>query len=81
MAVRIELDPSDVLEYAFVKENSHVDQRRCQVTVCDADSQQITLEFHNRSKEVMKYNNLSNILNSQEEDGDQIWNLKGIKGH
>ena len=38
-------------------------------------SQQVTLEFHNGSKELI------NNINAQIEDGDAIWSFKGIKGH
>ena len=80
-AVRLELDPTDVLGYAFVKDNSEGEKERCQATECDPDTQQVTLEFHNRSKEVMDYNDLINIINAQQEDGDQLWSFKAIKGH
>ena len=79
--VRIDLDPSDVLGFAFVKNNSDGIQERCKVTECDPDSQQVTLEFLHGSKEIMAYNGLINIINSQAEDGDQLWSFKGIKGH
>ena len=80
-AVRLELDPTDVLGYAFVKDNSEGVKERCWVTECDPDTQQVTVEFHNGGKEVMEYNDLINIINAQEEDGDQIWSFKAIKGY
>ena len=80
-ATRLELNPSDVLGYAFVKKNTDGDDERCRVTECDPDAQQVTLEFHNGSKEVMEYNDLINIINAQSEDGNQLWSFKGIKGH
>ena len=76
-AVRLELDPSDVLGYAFVKKNADGEKECCQVTECDPDAQQVTLEFHNDSKEIMEYNDLINTINAQSEDEDKIW----IKGH
>ena len=80
-AVRLELDPTNVLGYAFVKSNSEGVQERCQVTECDPDAQQVTLEFHAGNKEIMEYNDLINIINVQQEDGDQLWSFKAIKGH
>ena len=79
--VRIELDPTDVLGYAFVKENQDGLQERCQVSACDNDSQQVTLDFHNGNQEIMEYNDLINLIKKQDEDDDQIWSFKGIKGH
>ena len=29
----------------------------------------------------MEYNELINLINKHEEDGDQLWSFKGIKGH
>ena len=79
--VRIDLNPSDVLGFAFVKTNSEGHQERCKITECDPDSQQVTLEFLQGSKECMAYNDLINIINAQAEDGNQLWSFKGIKGH
>ena len=79
--MRVEFDPTDVLGYAFVKKNSEGADERCQVVHCDNDSQQVTLEFLHGSKETMEYNDLINLINKHEEDGDQLWSFKGIKSH
>ena len=79
--MRIEFDPTDILGYAFVKKNSEGNDERCQVVDCDNASQQVTLELLHGDKETMEYNDLINLINKHNEDGDQLWSFKGIKGH
>ena len=74
------IDPGELLGYSFAKELDG-DFERCTVTSIDEETNMMHLDYLNGREELIAYNELINLLNAQDEDGDQLWSNKAIKDH
>ena len=74
------IDPHDLVGYSFVKEHDDVEQRATVKDVND-DFSKVTQEFMNGSTELLEYNDLINIINAQNDDGDGLSSFKQILNH
>ena len=76
----LSIDPADLMSYGFVQEKDGIQQR---ATVKDFDerTKEVTLEFLTGKDDTISYNDLTNIINAQEEDGDRFYSFKAILDH
>ena len=60
-----------------------IDPTKTKATVIEVntDIDTVTLEYLSGHQDVIEYNELINIINALEDDGDGIWTFKGILGH
>ena len=71
------IDPKYLLGYSFLTDHDNIKQRATIVDLGD----KVTLQFLNGSKSLMEYNDLINIINAQDEDGDGLQSFKQILEH
>ena len=76
----IMLDPEELLGYTFARERDGVHQRAT-VKDVDVENKFIKLEYLTGQTELIEYNELINIINANQEDGDVNWSFKDIQGH
>ena len=74
------IDPHDLVGYSFVTEQDDLKQRAT-VTNVDADVDKVTLTFMNGSEELLEYNDLINLINARDEDGDNLHSFNAILDH
>ena len=72
------IDPNYLLGYSFVTEHNDTQQR---ATIVDLGMDKVTLQFLNRSKALVEYNDLINIINEQDEDSNGLQSFKQILDH
>ena len=78
--VGINIEPHDLLGYGFVKERDGI-QQRAEVKSVDKEKNTVTLEYNTGHQDIITYNELVNIINAPNEDGDKLWSFKSISGH
>ena len=76
----ISIDPSDLLGYSVAREKDGVMQRAT-VKKVEEDNNLVVIEYLTGQQDIIEYNDLINIINAHEEDGDQIWSFKSILDH
>ena len=76
----ISIDPEDLLGYTFANEKDGLTQK-AKIIAVDKDTYQVIIEYGLGQQDLLEHNELINIINTHEEDGDGIWTFKGIKDH
>ena len=80
--VAFKIDPADLLGYSFAKEKDGVFQKATVKEIHKLmDDTYLSVEYLSGQTILMEYNELINILNAAEEDGDGLWTFKSIDGH
>ena len=78
--VGFKIDTEDLLGYAYAREKYGV-QQRSEVKDVDEENKTVTVEYLTGQRDVVSYNEIINMVNKQEEDGDELWSFKGTKNH
>ena len=78
--VGINIEPHDLLGYGFVKERDGI-QQRAEVKSVNKEKNTVNLEYNTGHQDIITYNELVNIINAPNEDGDKLWSFKSISGH
>ena len=74
------IDPDDLIGYTFVKDY-HGTPQRAEVKEKLDENGNFLIEFVNGGEDLMNYNDLINIFNAHDQDGEKLWTYDKILDH